>query len=115
MPQGSLRLFNMSMRPMTVPATPKAGREARGGHEEGGAGLVARLRCGDLGLEDLADDLGVGAVDGHLDALAQERVLDLLGSGLEREQALLAGGLGESEQLGDGLARVGLLRPASGP
>jgi hypothetical protein len=55
----------------------------------------------ELGLEDLADDLGVGAVDDELHALPRERIVDLLDLVVEREQALASGLLGELDDLVD--------------
>src|SRR3546814_6314668 len=75
--------------------------------------LVLLLLRVDLGLEDLAQLLGIGAVDSQLDALAQERVLHGLGRLLESQQALATGGLSErhddtDRRLGvDRLAREG--------
>ena len=51
--------------------------EAAGLLERRGAGVVARDHAVDLGLQDLADELGVDAVDDELQALAGELVLDL--------------------------------------
>ena len=59
-------------------------------------------------LEDLPELLRIGAVDGELDALLEEGILDGLGHLLEGEQALPPGALGELDHLGDGL--VGRLR-----
>ena len=75
--------------------------------------LDADLVVGPLGddprLEDLLDLLGVGAVHGELDALAQQRVLDVLDHLLEREQSLPAGLVGHGDDGLDGLLAVGRL------
>jgi hypothetical protein len=51
----------------------------------------------DLRLQDPAHEVGVGAVDDELQALAGVRVVDRLHLGLERQQALAAGLLGQAD------------------
>ena len=75
--------------------------EAAGRLEQLGALLVARGHGVDLDLEDLAHEVRVGAVDDELHALLGEGVLDLLEIGLEGQQAVLAGPLGEADELVD--------------
>ena len=73
------------------------------------AGLVERLHGRGvalahgvvLGLEDVGDEVGVGAVDDELQALLGVRVLDRAGDLVEREQAVAAGGLGVADELDD--------------
>ena len=65
----------------------------------------------DLGGQDDGDLFGVGAVDGQLQAAAQELVLHLGGLGLQGQQALPAGPAGQPDQ---GLHRVVGLRGLGG-
>ena len=67
---------------------------------------VALLNEEHFGLENLADDVGVAAVDDQLDALAHELVVELRGLVLERQQTFAARLLGERHQVGDDLALV---------
>ena len=60
----------------------------------------------DLAFEDLADLLGVVAVDRHLDAPLEEGVLDLGGCLLECEETFAASHLGQLDHLGDVLVHV---------
>ena len=50
----------------------------------------------DLEVEDVLDELRVGAVDDEAQALLEERVVDALRLLLERQQALAAGALGHA-------------------
>jgi hypothetical protein len=56
--------------------------------EELGGDLVLALLGGDLTLEDGAQLLGVGAVDAHLQATLEERVVDVLDLRLEGQEPL---------------------------
>ena len=73
--------------------------------------LVGVLLGADLGLHDVAQLVGVGAVDGQLDALLHERVVDRLGHLLQGQQAFPAGPLGEGDERG----RLSRRRSASCP
>ena len=67
------------------------------------------MRLASIGLQDVLELVLVGAVDGELEALAQELVLDVLHAVLERQQALATGPLGElDDRLNQGV-RVALL------
>ena len=59
---------------------------------------VAGLHRLDLDLEDLLDGVGLEAVDDHLEAVADEGVLDRLDVALESQQAFAAGPLGELDE-----------------
>ena len=65
--------------------------------EELRALLVGRPLGRDLPLEDVPQLLGVGAVDGGLQAVPQEVVVDPLGRLLQREQPLAARALGQAD------------------
>ena len=73
------------------------------------AGLVERLHSRRvalahgvvLGLEDVGDEVGVGAVDDELQALLGVRVLDRAGDLVEGQQAVAARGLGVADELDD--------------
>ncbi len=67
---------------------PHRRREAAGLLERRRARMVARAHAVDLGLQHLADEVGVDAVDDELEALAGELVVDLVDLLVEREQAL---------------------------
>ena len=62
------------------------------------AGVVAGRHPVDLGVEDVAHELGVGAVDDQLQALLGEGVVDLGDLGVERQQSLAARLLGERDE-----------------
>ena len=74
---------------------PHGRREARGLLEGVGVGGVAVGHAVDLHLHDLAHDLGVGAVDHELHALAGELVVDVPHVLVQREEPLAPGPLGE--------------------
>ena len=82
---------------------------------------AALLGAADFGLEDLADDLGVAAVDHQLDALAHELVVERGGLVFERQQAFAARLLGERDQVRDDVALVvvdltnAVLKPPKNP
>jgi hypothetical protein len=77
---------------------PHRRREAAGLLERRGARGVAGGHAVDLGLEDVAHELGIGAVDDQLQPLAGELVVDLVELRVERQQALAAGLLGERDE-----------------
>ena len=60
----------------------------------------------DLGLEHLADEVGVDAVDDELQALAGELVVDLADLRVEREQPLAPGLLGQRDEQVDAAGDV---------
>ncbi len=70
------------------------------------AGLLERRRARrvagghpvDLGLENVADERRIAAVDDQLQALAGEVVVDLRELGVQGEQPLAAGLLGKRDQ-----------------
>ncbi len=72
--------------------------EAAGLLEREHASVVPGRHPVDLGVEDVAHELGVGAVDDQLQALLGERVVDLGDLGVERQQALAARLLGERDE-----------------
>ena len=59
-----------------------------------------------LGVEHGGDEVGVGAVDDELDALARERVLDALDRLVEGQQAVAARLVGEADELVDAADEV---------
>src|SRR4051812_24435898 len=60
--------------------------------------MVAAGHAVDLVLEDLADELGVGAVHHELEALLGEGILELGDLVVERQEALAASALGEAHE-----------------
>ena len=70
---------------------------------------MSRSHSVDLGLEDVADDLGVGAVDDELQSLLGELVVDLLDLGVERQKTLAARLLGKRDEQVDAALDVGRL------
>ena len=109
--EGFARFWSTCTSPITVPMIPIVGREAAGLLERGRAGGVARRHAVDLGVEDLAHELRVGAVDDELKALAREVVVDLGELRVERQQALAARLLGERDDQLHAPAHVELGRP----
>ena len=81
------------------------------------AGLLERLRRRRvalahgvvLGLEHVGDEVGIGAVDDELQALAGVGVLDAAELLVERQQAVAARLLGVADELGDAAVEVGRL------
>ena len=80
----------------------EGGRVARPQAPQLVALAVAALERLDLEREDLLDVLGLDAVDDHLEAALEERVLELLDVALEGEGAGLAGPAARSPRAGSG-------------
>ena len=91
---------------MTVPMMPSVGAKPPAVVKRLPRSRVARRHAVDLRLEDRVHEVGVGAVDDELQALARERVVDLGDVVLEREQAVAARLLGQLDHLADGPGRV---------
>ena len=85
---------------MTVPMMPSVGAKP-----PAVANSAGDLRGGAAAMPSISDsrivvhEIGVGAVDDQLEALARERVVDLGDVLLEREQAVAARLLGELDHL----------------
>ena len=86
---------------MTVPMMPMVGAKPPAFSNDLRGDAVALAHGVVLGLEDVGDEVGVGAVDDELQALLDVRVVDLGDLVVERQQAVAAGLLGVAdEQLG---------------
>ena len=77
---------------------PIVGAKPRGVREQRGVLVVAAGHRLDVEVEDVLDELRVGAVDDEAQALRDERVVDALRLLLERQQALAAGALGHPDE-----------------
>ena len=111
---GADRFWSTWTSPMTVPMIPIVGANPPAFSNGEHAGVVPGGHTVDLGLEDVADELGVGAVDDQLEALLGERVVDLGDLGVERQQALASRLLGERDEEVDApldVERVGADHP----
>ena len=95
---GADRFWSTCTSPMTVPMIPIVGAKPPAFSNGSDAGVVAGGHAVDLGVEDVAHELGVGAVDDQLQALLGELVVDLGDLGVERQQALAPGLLGERDE-----------------
>ena len=95
---GADRFWSTCTRPITVPMMPDRRREPAGLLERRDAGVVAGGHTVDLRVEDVAHQLGIGAVDDELQALLGEGVVDLGDLGVERQQSLAARLLGERDE-----------------
>ena len=93
------------MRPNTAPMMPNVGANTPAYVNQPWPILCRSFIAPISDVERLLQRVGVGAVDGELDALAEERVFDALRLFLEGEQALGAGPVGEHDDLRDRLAR----------
>ena len=78
--------------------------------EEVLAVLVAFGHRFDFDAHDALDHFRVGAVDGELEAAAQEGVRRLAGDRLQRQHAVAAGGFGVGDHLLDQVLDVRVLR-----
>ncbi|MBK9610835.1 hypothetical protein [Candidatus Amarobacter glycogenicus] len=74
--------------------------------EGGKVPLVAVLHGIGFDLHDLAEEFGIRAVDHELDALAGERVVDLVDVGFQGEKALAPRLVGHGDEEVNGLGRV---------
>jgi len=90
-----------------VPMMPIVGAKPPGLSRRRRALVVAGHHAVDLGLEHLADELRIGAVDDELQALAGEVVLDLGGLAVEGQQTLASRLLGEADELVDSRVEIG--------
>ena len=89
---------------------PTGGAVASGGFEDGGDLFFDLGFVGELELHDLADFGGLGAVDGEHEGLFEEGIVDGGEVGVEGDDAVFAGLVGELDDLGeDGFAVLGFM------
>ena len=105
-PRGVAETLEHGDQPEHGPDDAQRRREAAHRHEDRLGLGVALLDEEHFGLENLADDVGVAAVDHQLDALAHELVVEFGGLVLERQQTFAARLLGERHQVRDDLVLV---------
>ena len=90
------------MRPMTAPSTPMVGANAAHELQCREVRFVAVFHGFAFDLHDFAQELGVGAIDHELHALARELVVDLVDVGFEGEETFAASLVGHVDEEVDG-------------
>ena len=84
--EGVDRFWSTWRSPMTVPMIPMVGAKPPMFAKKVAPALWRRLHSLEVLLHDVSDLIGIRAVDGHLNAFAQEGVVDLAGLVLEGQE-----------------------------